>query len=44
MEDARLFIHGCVFCYWVCQWDVSVIPFKMCLFSTIVFGFVIVDF
>ena len=24
------FIHGCVFCYWMCQSDVSVIPFRMC--------------
>ena len=26
------FIHGCVFCYWMCRSDVSVIPFRMCLF------------
>ena len=26
------FAHGCVFCYWVCRSDVSVIPFRMCLF------------
>ena len=26
------FIHGCVFCYWMCGSDVSVIPFRMCLF------------
>ena len=21
------FIHGCVFCYWMCRSDVSIIPF-----------------
>ena len=26
-------IHGCVFCYWICQSDVSVISFRMCLFA-----------
>ena len=26
------FIHGCVFCYWMCRSDVSVIPFRMCIF------------
>ena len=26
------FIHGCVFCYWMCQSNVSVIPSRMCLF------------
>ena len=32
-------IHGCVFCYWMCRSDVSVIPFGMCFcFSIIVFA------
>ena len=26
------FIDGCAFCNWVCRLDVSVIPFRMCLF------------
>ena len=25
-------IHGCVFCYWMCRSDLSVIPFRRCLF------------
>ena len=25
-------IHGYVFCHWICRSDVSVIPFRMCLF------------
>ena len=38
------FIHGCVFCYWMCRSDVSVIPFRMFFFSIIFFGLVIMDF
>ena len=30
MDDC--FIHGCVFCNWVCRSNVSVIPLNMCLF------------
>ena len=30
MDDC--FIHGCVFCYWICRSDVSVISSRMCLF------------
>ena len=26
------FIHGCVFCYWMCRSDVSVILFRMSFF------------
>ena len=26
------FIHGFVVCYWMCRSDVSVIPFRICLF------------
>ena len=26
------FVHGCVFWYCICRSDVSVIPFRMCLF------------
>ena len=26
------FIHGCLFCYWMCRSDVSVISFRMYLF------------
>ena len=37
------FIHGCVFCYWMCRSDVSVIPFRMSLFHHS-FGLVIIDF
>ena len=32
------FIHGCVFCYWMCRSDVSVILSECVLFSIIVFG------
>ena len=32
MEGGDCFIHGCVFCYWICRSDVSVIPFRTCLF------------
>ena len=28
------FIHGCVVSYWMCGSDVSVIPFRTCLFSS----------
>ena len=38
------FTHGCVFCYWMCRSDVSVIPFRMCLFFIIVFGPVVMNF
>ena len=27
------FIHGCVFCYWMCQSDVSVTPSRMSFFQ-----------
>ena len=36
--------HDYVFYYWICRSDVSVISFRLCLFSTIVFDLVIVDF
>ena len=26
------FIHGCLFCCWMCRSDVSVIPLRMCPF------------
>ena len=39
------FIHGTsVFCHWMCRWDVSVIPFRMCLFFIMCFGLVVMDF
>ena len=38
------FTHGCVFCYWMCRPDVSVIRFRMCIFFIIVFGLVVMNF
>ena len=36
---------GCVFYYWMCRSDVSVIPFRMCRFlSIIAFDLVVMDF
>ena len=28
------FIHGCVFCYWMCRLHVLAIPFRMSFFSS----------
>ena len=25
-------LHACVFCCWMCRLDVSVVPFRICLF------------
>ena len=39
------FIRGCIFCHRMCRSNVSVIPFRMCLFlKKIVFGLVVVEF
>ena len=34
MKGGWLFIYSCVFCYWMCRLDVSVISFRMCLYSS----------
>ena len=43
MECGRLFYSWLCLCYWMCQSDVSVIPFTMCLFFIVDFGLVVMN-